>query len=101
MGTQSSSPRDADPTQMSLAIQKAFENLDSEILKVPLRVLAGNMDAESRQLNQISDVSQNPLALQTMLPAISGSCALLAVFDTAHRALCIACTGDCCAVAGV
>ncbi|KAJ7584286.1 hypothetical protein C8J56DRAFT_789898 [Mycena floridula] len=106
MGKQASSPRDADPTQMSLTIQEAFENLDSEILKAPLRVLAGNMDAESRQLNQIPDVSQNPLALQTMplqtmLPAISGSCALLAVFDTTRRDLYIACTGDCCAVAGV
>ncbi|KAJ7584257.1 hypothetical protein C8J56DRAFT_950403, partial [Mycena floridula] len=52
---------------MSLAIQKAFENLDSDILKAPLRVLAGNMDAESRKLNKNPD---------TMLPAISGSCAL-------------------------
>ncbi|KAJ7573078.1 hypothetical protein C8J56DRAFT_1067010 [Mycena floridula] len=92
MGKQASSLRDADPAQMSLAIQKAFENLDSEILKAPLRVLAENMDAESRKLNKIPDISQNPLALQTMLPAISGSCALLAVFDT---------TRDCCAVAGV
>ncbi|KAJ7584268.1 phosphatase 2C-like domain-containing protein [Mycena floridula] len=101
MGKQASSPRDADPAQMSLAIQKAFENLDSEILKAPLRVLAENMDAESRKLNKIPDISQNPLALQTMLPAISGSCALLAVFDTAHRDLYIACTGDSRAVAGV
>ncbi|KAJ7574995.1 hypothetical protein C8J56DRAFT_457987 [Mycena floridula] len=101
MGKQASSLRDADPAQMSLAIQKAFENLDSEILKAPLRVLAENMDAESRKLNKIPDISQNPLALQTMLPAISGSCALLAVFDTTRHDLCIACTGDCCAVAGV
>ncbi|KAJ7592748.1 hypothetical protein C8J56DRAFT_929370 [Mycena floridula] len=77
-GKQASSPRDADPTQMSLAIRKAFENLDPEILKAPLRVLAENIDAESRKLNKIPD---------TMLPAISGSCALLAVFDTAHRDL--------------
>ncbi|KAJ7581704.1 hypothetical protein C8J56DRAFT_1101127 [Mycena floridula] len=47
---------------MSLAIQKAFENLDSDILKAPLYVLAENMDAESRKLNKIPDVSQNPLA---------------------------------------
>ncbi|KAJ7573037.1 hypothetical protein C8J56DRAFT_984866, partial [Mycena floridula] len=78
---------------MSLAIQKAFENLDSEILRAPLRVLAANMDAESRKLNRIPDVSQNPLALQTI-------CALLAVFDTAHRDLDIAYTGDSRAVAG-
>ncbi|KAJ7573057.1 hypothetical protein C8J56DRAFT_1034278 [Mycena floridula] len=92
MGTQSSSPGDADPTQMSLAIQKAFENLDSEILKASLRVLAENTDTELRKLSKIPD---------TMLPAISGSCALLAVFDTAHRNLYIACTGDSRTVAGV
>ncbi|KAJ7572340.1 hypothetical protein C8J56DRAFT_40609 [Mycena floridula] len=91
MGTQSSSPRDADPAQMSLAIQKAFENLDSDILKAPLRVLAENMDAESRKLNKIPDMSQIPLALQTMLPAISGSCALFVIrtrrfFDDSFRA---------------
>ncbi|KAJ7573051.1 hypothetical protein C8J56DRAFT_1174081 [Mycena floridula] len=101
IGKQASSPCDADPTQMSLAIRKAFENLDSEILKAPLCVLAENMDAESRKPNKILDISQNPLALQTMLPAISGSCDLLAVFDTAHRDLYAACTGDCRAVAGV
>ncbi|KAJ7575020.1 hypothetical protein C8J56DRAFT_458184 [Mycena floridula] len=103
MGKQASLPCDAYPAQMSLAIQKAFENFDSKLSKRhgPLYVLAENMDAESRKLNKIPDISQNPLALQTMLPAISGSCALLAIFDTAHRDLYIACTGDCCAVAGV
>lgn len=30
-----------------------------------------------------------------------GSCALLALIDTAHRDLYVACTGDCRAVAGV
>ncbi|KAJ7579389.1 hypothetical protein C8J56DRAFT_796119, partial [Mycena floridula] len=43
--------------------------------------------SQSRKLNKILDISQNPLALQTMLLAISGSCALLAIFDTAHRNL--------------
>ncbi|KAJ8473914.1 hypothetical protein ONZ45_g16126 [Pleurotus djamor] len=36
-----------------------------------------------------------------MLPAVSGSCALLALFDTAHKNLYVACTGDSRAVAGV
>jgi pyruvate dehydrogenase phosphatase len=35
------------------------------------------------------------------LKAVQGSCALLAVLDTAHRNLYVACTGDCRAVAGV
>ncbi|KAJ7572346.1 hypothetical protein C8J56DRAFT_1175395 [Mycena floridula] len=101
MGTQSSSPRDADPAQMSLAIQKAFENLDSDILKAPLRVLAENMDAESRKLNKIPDVSQNPLAFADHVAGDFRQLRLLAVFDTAHRDLYIACTGDSRPVAGV
>jgi len=35
------------------------------------------------------------------MPALSGSCAILAVLDTARRNLYVACTGDCRAVAGI
>ncbi|KAG6910961.1 hypothetical protein DXG01_006015 [Tephrocybe rancida] len=92
---------DADPERVSRAIENAFTKLDTELVNAPIQVLANNLDAESRKNKVIPDLSQHPLALPTMLPAISGSCALMAVFDTAHRDLYVACTGDSRAVAGV
>lgn len=109
---------DADPQRVSFAIQTAFTKLDSELVNAPLRVLANSLDEESRKNKVIPDLSQHPLALATMLPAISGnfplllpffriliiilgSCAIMAVLDTVHRDLYIACTGDSRAVAGV
>jgi pyruvate dehydrogenase phosphatase len=65
----------------------------------------------------LPDLKKHPMALPTMSPALSGtsfshlkqaathvligSCALLAVIDTAHKNLYVACTGDSRAVAGV
>ncbi|KAG5648875.1 hypothetical protein DXG03_000224 [Asterophora parasitica] len=94
-------PLDSDPHRVSLAIENAFTKLDTEILNAPIQILANNLDAEARKNKVIPDLSQHPMALSTMLPAISGSCALMAVFDTAHRNLYLACTGDSRAVAGV
>ncbi|KAJ3533086.1 hypothetical protein NMY22_g7478 [Coprinellus aureogranulatus] len=92
---------DADPKRVSGAIEEAFVELDQEILNAPLRVLAANVDEETRKKGIIPDLSKHPLALKTMHPAISGSCALMAVFDTVHRNLYVAVTGDSRAVAGV
>ncbi|KAF8622111.1 hypothetical protein AX15_007246 [Amanita polypyramis BW_CC] len=89
------------PQRVSLAIQDAFTKLDAELLNAPLHVLASNIDEESRKNKKIPDLSKHPLALPSMLPAISGSCAIMAVFDTANRDLYVACTGDSRAVAGV
>ena len=106
------------PERVSRAIQDAFVKLDTELINAPLQILANNLDPESLK-NNIPDLSKHPLAVTSMLPAISGtfsssviclpdthtqslgSCALLAVFDLAHRDLYIACTGDSRAVAGV
>lgn len=63
---------DSDPQHVSLAIQDAFTKLDIELLNAPLRVLANGLDDESRKNKIIPDLSQHPLALPTMLPAISG-----------------------------
>ncbi|KAF8165562.1 phosphatase 2C-like domain-containing protein [Crassisporium funariophilum] len=92
---------DADPARVSLAIQDAFTKLDKELIEAPLRILANNLEKAAWKSKTIPDLSQHPLALTAMLPAISGSCALMAVFDTAHRDLYVACTGDSRAVAGV
>ncbi|KAG1873761.1 phosphatase 2C-like domain-containing protein [Suillus subalutaceus] len=89
------------PERISLAIRNAFTKLDQELINAPLSVLAANLDAESIKKNLLPDLSKHPLALQTMLPAVSGSCALMAVFDTAHRHLYVACSGDSRAVAGI
>ncbi|KAL4076195.1 phosphatase 2C-like domain-containing protein [Scleroderma yunnanense] len=89
------------PDTISLAIQNAFTKLDHELINAPLRVLAENMDKEVGASQRIPDLSGHPLALPLMLPAVSGSCALMAVIDTAQRNLYIACSGDSRAVAGV
>lgn len=107
------------PERISLAIQNAFTKLDKELINAPLSVLAAHLDAESIKKNSLPDLSKHPLALQTMLPAVSGtaqyprslpyydvlpssgSCALMAIFDTTHRHLYVACSGDSRAVAGI
>ncbi|KDR83979.1 hypothetical protein GALMADRAFT_688881 [Galerina marginata CBS 339.88] len=94
-------PLDADPRRVSQAIEQAFTKLDTELLNTPLRILANSINQEGWKTKKLPDLSQHPLALQSMLPAISGSCALMAIFDTAHRDLYVACTGDSRAVAGV
>lgn len=78
-GSGSSSPngkkggaQDADPQRVSMAITEAFTELDQEILDAPLRILAANIDEESRKKGVIPDLSKHPLALKTMHPAISG-----------------------------
>jgi pyruvate dehydrogenase phosphatase len=91
---------DADPTYVSLALQTAFANVDSELINAPLRLLAANVDAKARESGILPDLSQHPMARATLLPAMSGSCAILAMVDTAHERLYVANTGDARAVAG-
>ncbi|KAJ7180347.1 phophatase 2C family protein [Mycena crocata] len=98
--TESPAKAVADPRRVARAIQTAFTSLDAELLAAPVRVLATALDKDSSN-TQIPDLSKHPLALPSMLPALSGSCALLALLDTAHRNLYVACTGDSRAVAGV
>ncbi|KAF7355531.1 PPM-type phosphatase domain-containing protein [Mycena sanguinolenta] len=93
---------DADPVRVARAIQTAFTSLDAELIAAPLRVLAAALEKDKdSKSTEIPDLSKHPLALPAMLPAMSGSCALLALFDTAHRNLYVACTGDSRAVAGI
>ncbi|PFH51294.1 hypothetical protein AMATHDRAFT_142830 [Amanita thiersii Skay4041] len=89
------------PQRVAAAIQNAFTKLDAELLNAPLHILANNIDDESRKNKTIPDLSHHPLALASMLPAVSGSCAIMAVIDTANQDLYVACTGDSRAVAGV
>jgi pyruvate dehydrogenase phosphatase len=61
------------PERVSRAIQNAFTKLDTELINAPLQILANSLDPESLKNKVIPDLSQHPLALTTMLPAISGT----------------------------
>ncbi|CAL1701307.1 unnamed protein product [Somion occarium] len=93
-------PFDSNPSYVSSAIQTAFQTVDAEIIDAPLRLLAQEL-SKKQDSKGLPDLSQHTMALASMLPALSGSCALLALIDTAHRNLYVACTGDSRAVAGV
>ncbi|EEB93473.1 hypothetical protein MPER_07862, partial [Moniliophthora perniciosa FA553] len=90
----------SDPQNVSLAIEKAFTALDWHLLNAPLTLLKEAIQNQPSK-DQVPDLSKHPMAMKTMLPAISGSCALMAIFDTAHRDLYVACAGDSRAVAGI
>jgi pyruvate dehydrogenase phosphatase len=62
-------PYDADPTYVSLAIQTAFSMLDSQIVNAPLRILAEHFKENSKDL---PDLTQHPMGVASMLPALSG-----------------------------
>lgn len=67
-------PFDADPKFMALAIQRAFTNLDSEIVDSPLRFLAQTMLQEGKKEKEqlVPDLSKHPLADAMLKPAMSG-----------------------------
>lgn len=67
-------PFDANPQFVSLAIQRAFVNLDSEIVDSPLRLLAEVMGKEGSAEQKIPDLSKHPMAEATLKPAMSGAC---------------------------
>jgi pyruvate dehydrogenase phosphatase len=69
----SSLPVAEDPKNVAFAIQNAFTKLDKELLNAPLQVLVNHIDEPALKAKTIPDLSQHPLALKTMLPAISGT----------------------------
>ena len=117
----SSAPSDANPSHFSQAIQEAFTKLDTEITGAPVRLLAEELaKSDNKDKGFIPDLSKHPLGQVAIMPPLSGSsdlldesrdtvidikflgsCAILAVLDTARRNLYVACTGDCRAVAGI
>jgi pyruvate dehydrogenase phosphatase len=70
----SSLPIAADPRNIAFAIQNAFTKLDKELLNAPMQILANSLDEAVLKTNAVPDLSQHPMALVTMLPAISGTC---------------------------
>ncbi|KAF8272125.1 phosphatase 2C-like domain-containing protein [Lactarius quietus] len=96
---QSDAPEIGQVEKVSRAIQRAFHNLDFEIVHGPLRVLAANVGKLDK--SNLPDLSQHPMGEASMLPALSGSCALMALLDPSKQDLYVACTGDSRAVAGI
>ncbi|GAA5876822.1 hypothetical protein JCM1840_002055 [Sporobolomyces johnsonii] len=91
---------------MQQAIKNAFTNMDHEIVNAPVRLL--EKAQKEGKLQQLSSSKQaggfgieHGEALSTLLPALSGSCALLAFLDAGRNKLHVACTGDSRAVMGV
>lgn len=67
-------PFDADSKYVALAIQTAFAMVDSEIVNAPLRLIAEHLKQTGGNPDDPSlDLSKHPMALATMLPALSGA----------------------------
>ncbi|VDB97038.1 unnamed protein product [Peniophora sp. CBMAI 1063] len=88
------------PDATARAVQKAFTDLDYEIISAPLKLLVTNVDQAYLRKGLVPDLSQNPMSLPVMQPAMSGSCAIMAILDPAAQDIHVACTGDARAVAG-
>lgn len=74
------------PDLIDKAVERAFVNLDDEIVNKSVERLLAHPNKQS--------------AVEAIPPALSGSCALLAFYDTASRDLRVAVTGDSRAVLG-
>ncbi|WFD30757.1 [pyruvate dehydrogenase (acetyl-transferring)]-phosphatase [Malassezia sp. CBS 17886] len=120
---------DGDPEIVKRAIVKGFRGLDKEIVNTPQELLkqyelslaanATKMDSGDKPANSLSSLassvwptvidtsSSSPFftgsrssAYESLLPALSGSCALMVYIDSARRDVYVANTGDSRAVAG-
>jgi pyruvate dehydrogenase phosphatase len=66
----SDAPEIGQVEKVSQAIQRAFFNLDFEIVNGPLRVLAANVSKLDK--TDVPDLSQHPMGEASMMPALSG-----------------------------
>lgn len=77
---------DANPLVISTALRKAFTRLDDEIVNAPIRIFENQGNKSSGKILDANHLNpQQMKSLQALLPAMSGSCALLACFNTARR----------------
>lgn len=82
------------------ALKNAFEKLDDEIVNAPVRLLEQRAKAGKGKGEKGKMGTEENEALHTLLPALSGSCALLAFLDAGRDKLHVAVTGDSRAVMG-
>lgn len=125
-----SSGLDGDAAIVKRAIAKAFRGLDKEIVNTPVELLkeyelardsilgshqgdpaptggtrslsslAQSIFPISKSSDSVTSTATRKSAHETLLPALSGSCALLTYVDSARGDVYVACTGDSRAVAG-
>lgn len=87
---------------MQAAIKNAFSKMDQEIVSAPVRLLEKLQREGKLPTAKGGDMGiEQSEALSTLLPALSGSCALLAFLDAGRNKLHVAVTGDSRAVMGV
>ncbi|KAL4402415.1 serine/threonine phosphatase [Malassezia pachydermatis] len=118
---------DGDPEIVKRALVKGFRGLDKEIVNTPLELLKQyelslatlSKDKAGSDTNSLSTLAHSiwpsslngsnsstfptisqATAYESILPALSGSCALMVYVDSARRDLYVASTGDSRAVAG-
>ncbi|KAI9467151.1 phosphatase 2C-like domain-containing protein, partial [Lactarius psammicola] len=89
----SDAPQIGQVEKVSRAIQRAFYNVDFEIVNGPLRVLSANVGKLDKM--DVPDLSQHYMGRRLC------SCALMALIDPSRQDLYVACTGDSRAVAGI
>lgn len=96
---------DADDSIVASALRNGFRALDADIVMSPIRLLerqglflTSRSPTGQAAKGNVSEAQAN--ALQTLLPAMSGSCGLLAFVDAGRQKLHVACTGDSRAVMG-
>lgn len=101
---------DQDDQIVKKAIENAFIKLDEEIVNRPIKMLKEFEDRNRKNGSNSNNLigfqnqeltPEQTASLQALLPALSGSCALLAYIDTARSKVHVACTGDSRAVMGV
>lgn len=87
---------------MQSAIKNGFDRMDEEIVNAPVRLLE-KMQKEGKVARPIKEIGggmslEQTEALTTLLPALSGSCALLAFLDAGRNkcASAVAGAGDRC-----
>jgi pyruvate dehydrogenase phosphatase len=73
--------------------------MDEEIVQGPVRLLE-KYEGKKMEGGAKGMTVEQTEALHTLLPALSGSCALLAFLDAGRNKLHVACTGDSRAVMG-
>ncbi|EEP77094.1 predicted protein [Uncinocarpus reesii 1704] len=74
------------PEAIEAAMKKGFVNLDNEIVH--------------KSVDRVLKANSKRVAAELLAPALSGSCALLAFYDSRSKMLRVACTGDSRAVLG-
>ena len=65
-------PYDANPANVSSAIEAAFKKLDGQIVDAPLEILCHNVDQDALKKKLIPDMTQHPLATSSIQITLSG-----------------------------